>query len=240
MKFLIIGDSYGQGEYRRKKSDGYLELVPDTGLDFYLTKLGHTVTNISANSASNFGQLRHAYWCLRAMADYDYMVWFHTEPIRDIVEIVIDDPVDGPMQYPDFQTIKIYADAITYINECNYAYAQDTIYNEFKIPFVVIGGVGRLEQSIDRFNFAKYTIHSWVQELLNLDYQLPKNMMLWHRWHEVFDTFNYSDQQHVIEELESAEHFQDLLKQNSLFPDDMHVVGLEYEKLAVRLLEMIQ
>jgi hypothetical protein len=79
-----------------------------------------------------------------------------------------------------------------------------------------------------------------VQELLNLDYQLPKNMMLWHRWNEVFDTFNYSDQQHVIEELESAEHFQDLLKQNSLFPDDMHVVGPEYEKLAVRLLEMIQ
>jgi hypothetical protein len=238
MKFFILGDSWGLGEYRL--ADGRLELVPDTGLEFYLTQLGHTVTNISAGSASNFGQLRDAYWRLRDHADYDVIIWFHTEPIRDIVETVIHDPVDGPIQYPDFGSIKNYADALTYINQRNYAYAQDTIYSEFKIPFVVIGGVGRLEQSIDQYDFAKYTIHSWMQELLNLDYPLPRNQLIWNRWSEVFDTFNYSDRQHVLEELESAEHFQQLLKQSLLFPDDMHVVGPEYEKLAVRLLEIIQ
>jgi hypothetical protein len=238
MKFFILGDSWGLGEYRRV--DGKLELVPDTGLEFYLTQLGHSVTNISAGSASNFGQLRDAYWRLRDATDYDYIIWFHTEPIRDIVETVIDDPVDGPIQYSDFHNIKNYADALTYINERNYAYAQDTIYNKFKIPFIVVGGVGRLEQSINKFSFAKYTIHSWMQELLNLNYELPRNQMIWNRWHEVFDTFNYSDRQYVVEELESAEHYQGLLKQNPLFPDDMHVIGSEYEKLAVRLLEMIK
>ena len=64
--------------------------------------------------------------------------------------------------------------------------------------------------------------------------------MEWHRWYEVFDTFDYSDRQHVIEELESAKHYQDLLKQNPLFPDDSHAVTFEYEKLTVRLVEMIQ
>jgi hypothetical protein len=238
MKFFILGDSWGLGEYQQV--DGKLELVPDSGLEFYLTQLGHSVTNISAGSASNFGQLRDAYWRLREHCDYDYIIWFHTEPIRDIVETVIHDPVDGPTQYPNFRTIKNYADALTYINESNYAYAQDTIYNEFKIPFIVIGGVGRLEHSINDFDFAKYRIHSWMQELLNLDYQLPRNQMIWNRWHEVFDTFDYSDRQHVVEELEFAERYQDLLKQNPLFPDDMHVIGPEYQKLAIRLLEMIQ
>ena len=98
------------------------ELVPNTGLEFYLTQLGHTVTNISAGSASNFGQLRDAYWRLKDHSDYDYIIWFHTEPVRDIVETVIDDPVDGPIQYPLFKNIKNYADALTYINETNLRY----------------------------------------------------------------------------------------------------------------------
>jgi hypothetical protein len=153
---------------------------------------------------------------------------------------VIDDPIDGPIQYPNFKNIKNYSDALTYINESNYAYAQNIIYDEFKIPFIVIGGVGRVEESIDKFSFAKYKIYSWPQELLNLDYQLSRNQLIWSRWSEVFDTFNYEDKQHIVEELEAAKHFQDLLKQTTLSPDGMHVVRFEYQKLTLRLLEMVQ
>ena len=56
----------------------------------------------------------------------------------------------------------------------------------------------------------------------------------------MFDTFDYCDRQYVVDELESAKRFQRLLEQSTLFPDDMHVVGPEYQKLASRLLDMIQ
>jgi hypothetical protein len=237
MKFLIIGDSWGIGEYLR--IDGKSEPIPNTGLEFYLIQLGHIVTNISSGSASNFGQLRHAYWHLREQSDYNYIIWFHTEPIRDIVETVIDDPVDGQIQYPKFDTFKNYADALTYINESNYTYAQKTIYKKFQIPFIVIGGVGRLEDSIAKFSFAKYKIHSWTQELLNLNYQLPRNLMMWHQWPKVFDTFDFDDRQYIIQELESSKNYQDILKQNALF-SNYHVIRTEYEKLALRLVEMIK
>ena len=240
MKFFIIGDSWGQGEYPLTPNDD-LSSIPNTGLDFYLTQLGHTVKNNSKGGACNFGQLRHAYWTLKDSVDcdYDYIVWFHTEPVRDIVEHVIDDPVDGPIQYPEFSSIKDINQAMQYINECNYRYAQDIIYQEFQIPFIVIGGVGRVEESIDRFEFARYKIYSWTEELLNLEYRLPRNQMRWHRWHEVFSTFSY-DRAQTLEELDAVSNFQQLLKKSPLFPDDMHVIRTEYEKLAHRLLEIVK
>jgi hypothetical protein len=205
MKFFILGDSWGLGEWRIHNK--IMELVPDTGIDYYLRKLGHTVTNVSAGSASNFGQLRNAYWTLRKNTDYDYIIWFHTEPIRDVLETVIDDAVvDGLIQYPEYKNITDYVEAMEYINNCNYNYAQNNIYNEFGIPFIVIGGIGRLDESIDSYEFAKYKIYSWPEELLHIDYHLPKNVLSLETWEKVFSTFKY-DKQQVLTAIESALHY---------------------------------
>ena len=67
MKFFILGDSWGVGEW--DKSTGIFESVPNSGLDYYLTQAGHTVMNIAQGSAGNFGQLRHAYWTLDQYCD---------------------------------------------------------------------------------------------------------------------------------------------------------------------------
>ena len=236
MKFFILGDSFGLGEW--EVNSGIMELVPNTGLDFYLKQLGHSTTNASAGSASNFGQLRNAYWRLKEDSDYDYIVWFHTEPIRDIVETVIDDPNEALNQYPDFKSIKNYLTALEYINKCNYNFAQQRIYAEFQIPFIVIGGQGRIDESINNFTFAHYKIYSWTQELLKMNRNPPMNALAWQRSLEVFDHFDYNRQE-VIDEIKSAEEYRNLLKLSPLFPDDTHVIRSEYEKLAHRIIKML-
>jgi hypothetical protein len=101
MKFFILGDSWGVGEWTID-NNGIFKSIPNTGLDHWLREHAHSVTNISAGSAGNFGQLRHAYWTLDQHSDYDYIIWFHTECIRDIEEIVINDPSEAKIQYPEF------------------------------------------------------------------------------------------------------------------------------------------
>lgn len=215
MKFFIIGDSWGKGEWGRVNGSE-LSAVPDTGLDFYLGQLGHTITNVSAGGACNFGQLRNAYWTLRDSRDYDFIVWFHTEPVRDVVEHVLHDTIDGPKQYSEFAKIKDFNLAMQYINERNYQYAQEVIYQEFQIPFIVIGGVGRLEDSIDDYEFAKYKIHSWPEEILDLTYRLPRNCLIWNRWPEMFDNFSY-DKSQLLNEFEATDNYQTLMKKVHCF-----------------------
>ena len=237
MKFFILGDSYGVGEYYFKNR--IARSIPDTGLDYYLTQLGHSCTNVSVGASCNFGQIRNAYWHLKENSEYDYIIWFHTEPVRDIVEHIIDDPVDGPKQYPKFKNIKDFNRALQYVNDCNYKFAQEKIYKEFNIPWVVIGGLGRLEDSINNYTFAHHKIYSWVEELLNLNFSLPRNLLVtWHRSFEVFDHFEY-DKQQVLDELRNVEKYENLLKESPLFPDNSHVIRTEYKKLADRILKML-
>ena len=84
MKFFILGDSWGLGEWKFvdgiPHESGIVKNVPDTSIEFYLSQHGHYVKNISAVSAGNFGQLRHAYWQLVENHRYDYIIWFHIEP----------------------------------------------------------------------------------------------------------------------------------------------------------------
>ena len=236
MKFFILGDSYGVGEYYFE--NGLRKPVPNTGIDYYLTQLGHSCTNLSVGSSCNFGQLRNTYWRLKENSDYDYIIWFHTEPVRDIVEHIIDDPIDGTKQYPEFNNIKGFNQSLEYVNECNYKFAQEKIYKEFNIPWIVIGGLGRVEDSINNYSFAQHKIYSWVEELLNLNYPLPRNIFLWNRSFEVFDHFKY-DKQQVLDELLRVENYQDLLRESPLFPDNAHVIRTEYKKLAYRILKML-
>ena len=239
MKFFIAGDSWGVGEWAL--ISGCHKLVPNTGLDYYLTQLGHTVTNISAGSAGNFGQLRHTYWSLKENSNYDYIIWFHTESMRDIEEILINDPDEGQRYFPDFD-ISNFDIGLDYLDFKNYKYAQ-TIADEYNIPFIVIGGQCPVNPIINQFSFAQHIIHSWLAELLELNFIPPKNTFFsWDKIKRILDHYDVDEKKFIvnnIEQLDKAKIIEDLASASPLFPDNAHPSSECFKQLAQRIIEMI-
>lgn len=239
MRFFILGDSWGVGEWQRP--NGVFEPVPNTGLDFHLSQAGHTVTNVAQGSAGNFGQLRHTYWTLKENASYDYIIWFHTESIRDIEEILIADPDEGARHFPDFD-ISNWETGLDYLDHENYVYAQ-MIWEEFQIPFIVIGGQCSVNPLINKFSFAQHVITSWLAELLELDYVPPKNTFFsWGKIERILAHYNISTRQFIQENSESldlADKICKIAKTSALFPDDGHPSSVCYQQLAHRIIKLI-
>jgi len=239
MKFFILGDSWGLGEWSNKNN--VFELIPNTGLDYYLTQFGHTVTNVSAGSAGNFGQLRHTYWSLKKNSDYDYIIWFHTESMRDIEEIIINDPDEGLKYFPDFD-ITNFESGLDYLDFENYKYAQ-TIADEYNIPFIVIGGQCPVNPIINQFSFGKHIIYSWLAELLDLDFIPPKNTFFsWDKIKRILDHYGVSEKDFIINninQLDNSKKIQDLAVKSLLFPDNGHPSSACFKQLAQRITEMI-
>ena len=239
MKFFILGDSWGVGEWIKKS--GKFESIPNTGLDYHFTQLGHTVTNISAGSAGNFGQLRHAYWTLKENANYDYIIWFHTESMRDIEEILINDPDEGRRYFPNFD-ISNFDIGLDYLDFENYKYAQ-TIADEYNIPFIVIGGQCPVNPVIDQFSFAQHIIHSWLAELLNLNFIPPKNTFFsWDKIKRILNHYTIDEKKFIIDninQLEASKSINKLAEKSLLFPDNGHPSRECFKQLAQRLTQMV-
>lgn len=239
MKFFIMGDSWGVGEWELE--NGKFKSIPDTGTDYHLQQLGHQVTNISAGSAGNFGQLRHAYWTLKNNSDYDYIIWFYTETMRDIQEIVINDPEEAKIQFPKFKMLLNLEDTISYMDRQNYQYAQ-SMYNEYQIPFIIIEGQSRLPQIINEFSFVAHVI-PWLKELLNLDFLPPSNTFFsWQKIQRILTHFNIDEKKFIIEnldELDKSKIIIELAKASKLFPDDAHPGSLCHKQLANRIVNWV-
>jgi hypothetical protein len=242
MKFFILGDSWGVGEWECQTKINEHTPVPNTGVDFYLRSLGHTVTNVAAGSAGNYGQLRHSYWTLKENHNYDYIVWFHTETIRDIIEHVINDPEEGQRQYPNFSIDKGFKETLHYMNKENYRYAQ-MIYDEFKIPWIVVGGQSTVDPIINNYSFARYIIPSWLQELLALESTPPANTFLsWNKIERILDYFKIDKRQFILDnawDLEELEKIQDLAIASADFPDNGHPSRRCFEQLANRIIKVV-
>ena len=240
MKFFILGDSWGVGEWGF--IDGRYESIPNTGLDYYLTQLGHTVKNVSAGSAGNFGQLRHTYWTLKEKSDYDYIIWFQTESMRDIEEIIIKDPDEGLKYFPEFN-ISNFELGLDYLDKENYRYAQ-MIYDEFEIPFIVIGGQCPVNPVIDQFSFVTYKIDSWLAELLNLEFTPPKNTFFsWEKIQRILNHYNIDEKKFIIDnidQLDDAERIRVFAQKSLLFPDNGHPSRECFQQLANRLHKVLQ
>jgi hypothetical protein len=241
MNFFILGDSWGVGEWSVSKNGRYTS-VPDTGLDFYLSKMGHNVRNISAGSAGNFGQLRHAYWTLKESSNYDYIIWFHTESMRDIQEIIIDDPIDASIQFPNFEMSLDFNKSLHYMNIQNYKYAQ-AITDEYNIPFIAIGGQSPLDPVINNYSFARYKISSWLTELLNLEFDSPANTFFsWDKIKKILDHYKINEKDFVIanyDDLCQSDIIIELAKKSNLFPDNCHPSRLAFEALSYRIQNLI-
>lgn len=253
MKFLIIGDSWGCGEFRRIDNGKNIEVIPDTGPDYYLKNLGHEVVNLSRGGDCNFsGILRSAMTHLNTNEqnivdnDYDYIIWFHTEPIRDLIMFILNDngehlieerQIDINKFFPNFQQYKFY-DGMQYICECNYTFAQQ-IYNRHQIPFIVVGGVGYIDNCIKDFSFAKFTITSWLSELLG-NVSVPQNMCIHPDMERAYRYYKSVDAENFLNEIDISDTLINLLFGHTKFPDNLHPNKEEIEKLTYRILEMVK
>lgn len=237
-RFLICGDSWGVGAYRYiGNPPTAIESIPNTGLDYFLHKQGHVVTNIAKGADSNYLQLKLLVSTLQESNDYDYIIWIQTETNRDIVDTVIGNSIESVAQYPDFDFAD-FKKCMSYIKGRNYQYAQ-YIYNKFKVPFILIGGLSAIDSSIDKFNFAKLVIPSWLNDITEGQYDLAENM------HQdiilkVLDKFTTIDKEFMIAELDKMKLIEDALENHPNFSNGVHPNAVQYEKLAIRILHELE
>jgi len=229
-----MGDSWGVGSYTRKP---YMIPIPNTGLDHHLRKRGHLVTNISAGSAGNFGQLRHAYWTLDENADYDFIIWFHTESLRDIIEICMQDPEEAKRQFPLFKMHVEFNKVLDYVDDQNYIYAQQ-IYQEFGIPFIVIDGQSPFNFQLGQDHFVKHHI-KWLKQLLEFDSNAPRySFGAWQKIQMILEHYSISEREFIIENLEDLDASELVIKlgeHSDLFPDNGHPSSDCFRELAEQI-----
>ena len=230
-RFLICGDSWGVGAWRYEGNGIYA--IPNTGIDYYLQQQGHTVTNIAKGQASNYVQLKELTKQLEISNDYDYVIWFQTEPNRDIVDTVMGDALESAIQYPAFD-IQDYAKCMSYIKPRNYQYAQ-YVYGKFNVPFVVVGGLSSIDPCINDYTFAAKVIPSWLDDITDSQYDLAENMhqniML-----SVLTHYTNVNKAYMVDELDKMKIIEESLESHPNFSNGVHPNTEQYGILASRLL----
>lgn len=220
-KILIIGDSWGVGSYKFVGNPPRaIEAIPNTGLDYFLRKAGVDVTNISQAGASNFSQLSK----LEDIKDtYDYIVWFQTEITRDIIE----------QQY----TGTNYSSLLKYALKSIYDKAQ-SIYIAKRIPFLVIGGLVSVDQSIQNYEFAKSVIDHWLKELTENKFDIPLNVHC-NYIRQILEYQTFDDLDFVNSQLDKMLYLENVLETHPALSDGLHPKKDSYEQLADRIIKLL-
>lgn len=187
-KFLIIGDSWGIGEWKKEFVNGgkpepvtrynrswewskswrnddewcLVTILPGTDIGSHLIKAGHNVYNLSQGGDANIRQLLSCREELEKNSKYDFIIWFHTEPIRDYLLKLFKIPKN---LLPKLKEYNGYDELIDYwFNETYQQYEE--LYQEYKIPFIAVGGMTPLHPCINDFDFAKHKIVNWSKEYI--------------------------------------------------------------------------
>lgn len=229
-KFLICGDSWGVGAYQYIGNPPTgITPVANSGLDYFLTQHGCEVTNIAKGADSNFLQLVALDIKLKENSNYDAIVWIQTETNRDLI--------DSSEQYPNFD-IDNFKKSMSYVKETNYQFIQ-SIYDKFKIPFIVVGGLSAIDDSISKYTFAKVIIPSWLNDITEGKFVLAENM------HQdiilkVLTAFPPSNKKFIVEELDRMKAVEDSLETHPNFSNGVHPNAQQFEKLAVRILNELE
>jgi hypothetical protein len=176
---MIIGDSWGVPNYPpteyiksavekiRKYSSKDVEInvkhlgdPPETHLEFLLRANGYDVINFSKNGGSNLETIRQAMqFVLENNCEVDWLIWFHTESLRDRNEILVSEHVK--FSIPELTT-----------NLAVLAYQEfSNLVSTLKCRCVVIGGQAPV--LIDQFQeiagVPDMLIADWHSEILGVD-----------------------------------------------------------------------
>jgi hypothetical protein len=236
MKFLIVGDSWGCGEWSKKfliseESPGsgwtssmetdmwhFSYVIPHTHIGIYLEELDHSYTNLCIGGDSNINQLHILAKHLRTDAAYDMIIWFHTEPMRDWRHNnykLSDSFYKERLPHPDG-----YDSVVDTWYSITYGIAED-IYEEYKIPFTVIGGMSPLHERIHEHSFVQHYIRDWANEHIMDRYcEHPHNAAQFRHFVEAYMDIMHPDR--ALSEAEASNKWLQTCYMDPSFPDWGH------------------
>jgi hypothetical protein len=240
MRLLIMGDSWGCGEWYKEftiskecpskhhhkshRTDEWFTsgVTPNTDIGKYLKTYNHHCINIAVGGDANLKQLANLKTYLNNNSNYDMIIWFHTEPVRDYVE-------HFKHLTNDFSEFNSYEQVMAKWFEITYSKYQE-LYNQYQIPFFVIGGMSPLHPVINNYTFAKYKLVDWANELI-FDKFIPHgyNVGNFPSFSTIFPNFN--DEKLVKESQETLNWIQYCYSHTN-FPDWGHPDRRAHEKLA--------
>tara|TARA_X000000368_G_C22971032_1_gene685470 strand:+ start:260 stop:1114 length:855 start_codon:yes stop_codon:yes gene_type:complete len=150
------------------------------GFGYYLDLKGHATVNYSIGGGNNTEALFKVEEALGLAPPFtspvfynpDVIAWVVTEPIRDL----------QPPRWPpeaglkDLEKYFVQRDKIveeaTSIADMNSRLIKmcldnaQKIYNETKIPWIIIEGWGKLPQDLSQYNFIKHVHRNWMDKIL--------------------------------------------------------------------------
>jgi len=211
-RILIIGDSWGVGSFRYTPCGTKIEHVAGTGPDTVLQALGHTVKNISITGGSNIEQLN------LLEPNYDIILWFQTEINRDILK-------------SDFINTNTYEQVYNITAANNYSLAQE-FYNKHNIPFIVIGCLSPIHDSILKFNFYTHIEKCWITSETEIETALNMHSDYMHK---VLNNYKFEDKAFIIKEIDKMLEVERILENHNMFSNGVHPSQVMYEKLLSRL-----
>lgn len=214
-KVLIMGDSWGIGEFKYSPCKTTIESVSNTGLNYFLEKLGYRVDNISVAGGSNIEQFD------LLTPGYDLIIWFHTEINRDLLK----------NSSTNYSNTLSYIESYNLAAEHNYKIAQE-FYNNYKIPFIVIGCLSPLHESIEKYNFYIHIEKNWITNETGIitALNMHSDYML-----KVLEKYNFKDCASITKEIDNMLYVESILEKHPSFSDGIHPTAKMYKDLATKL-----
>ena len=228
MKLCVIGDSWAG-------IDPYKELIINL-----LSQAGHSVINLAHGGASNHGQLQNLQYELLEKDKVDYIIWFHTEPVRDYTEFISMTYSFDNIPSPYFSDIgkKNLVEDLHFLNTQNYQYAQD-LYEQYHTPFLVIGSAAPLSPSIENFSFFRYKIDSWNKQISGFE-DMPLNCYTHHMVRMLTHNNEYKSQQ-ALDELQKTDKLEIFMRSDKQkYPDTSHPNTCFYPDLIDNILNFLK
>ena len=200
-RFLVAGDSWGCGEFSPESIEKKTTIIAHDGLVHFLKESGNFVINQSCPGDNNLRQLRLLKTNLLKFT-FDQIIWIQTEPLRNIYHY---------SPFPDDRDLWNYDITVYSKNDYNaydkiledwfrltYNAAQE-IYDQFSIPFYIIGGLSPVHSIIKEYKFYNNMIESWSNIIV--DIKQPHNTA-YHTRKFIEDHSQYLNDKRMVEELE--------------------------------------
>lgn len=253
MKLSIIGDSNSCGEwgineevfYSDKVVEGVLRTYETIyGIDSYLDDYGHSCFNIGISNNTNIRALIDLEYSLllrlpRKGARFlrpDYIIWFLTEPLRELRVLNNTDCYYGDNIYVD--NVKGIISSSNSLFDMNFSLLEysfnlaENIYNKSGIPFIIVEGLGETFGLEDKYNFSKYVIKDWIGSIAGVK---PPIISSYQTISDVsnFLSSNYINE--VSELLNGCELWNSHMRGHKDFPDQFHPNREQHKLLSIEL-----
>lgn len=244
MRYLILGDSWGRGEWETRhvisnvqpsgpgwvkeqdETDSWFRLfeVPGTDIGSYLTAMGHDCVNLSKAGADNLSQLDSCSDHLTSDRSFDMILWLHTEPVRSYKRL-------GRRFYEHHLGDYTGLDKVIDVWYGMIYDKASMLYQTFRIPFFVIGALSPLPTRIQDYGFVKHAIRDWTNDLiLDEPFFHPVNP---DRFIEFASKYvDVINAERALEETRYVSDWFSMCASHSSFPDNAHPDRYCHEGLA--------